>query len=63
MENNETKIIQCERGVNLILLDSNKYRFIRKRKDTRMKWKCSNNICFAIILTDSEIKNIDSKTR
>lgn len=58
MENNEIKIIQSERGEALVLLDSNKYRFIRKRKDTRMKWKCSNNKCTASILTDSEKKSL-----
>jgi hypothetical protein len=35
MENNEIKIIGSERGEDLVLLDSNKYRFIRKRKGTR----------------------------
>jgi len=35
IENNEIKIIQSERGEDLILLDCNKYRFIGKRKDTR----------------------------
>jgi len=56
MENNEIKIIRSERGEDLVLLDSYKYRFIRKRKDTRLKWKCSNNKCTASILTDSEKK-------
>jgi len=56
MENNEIKIIRSERGEDLVLLDNNKYRFIRKRKDTRLKWKCSNNKCIASILTESEKK-------
>jgi len=56
MENNEIKIIRSERGKDLVLLDGNKYRFIRKRKDTRLKWKCSNHKCTASILTDSEKK-------
>jgi len=34
MENIEIKIIRSERGEHLILLDSNKFCFIRKRKDT-----------------------------
>jgi hypothetical protein len=51
MENNEIKILKSKRGKDLILLDSNKY-----GQDTRMKWKCSNNICTASILTDSEKK-------
>lgn len=58
MENNEIKMIKSERGEDLILLDNNKFRFIRKRKDTRMKWKCSNNICTTSILTDLEKKTI-----
>lgn len=58
MENNEIKMIKSERGEDLILLDNNKFRLIRKRKDTRMKWKCSNNICTASILTDSEKRTI-----
>jgi hypothetical protein len=31
MENNEIKIIRSEQGEDLVLLDNNKYRFIRKR--------------------------------
>jgi hypothetical protein len=62
MENNEIKIIRSERG-SLVLLDNNKYHFIRKLKDTRLKWKCSNNKCTASILIDTEKKSIDSKTR
>jgi hypothetical protein len=56
MKNNAIKIIRSERGEDLVLLGNNKYRFIRKRKDTRLKWKCSNNKCTASILTDTEKK-------
>jgi hypothetical protein len=56
MENNEIKILRSEQGEDLVLLDNNKYRFIRKRKDTRLKWRCSNNKYTASILTDTEKK-------
>jgi hypothetical protein len=61
MEKNTFKIIRIERGEDLILLESNKFRFIRKRKDTGMKWKCSNNKCTASIVTDSEKKTLIEK--
>jgi hypothetical protein len=35
MENNEIKIIRSEQGEDLLILYSNKYRFIWKHKDTR----------------------------
>jgi len=61
MENYEIKIIRSGRGEDLVLLDSNKYRLIRKRNYTRMKWNFSNNKCIASILTDSEKKSMIQK--
>lgn len=50
------KIILLERGEDLVLLDPYKYRFIWNPKNSRIKWKCSNNKYTASILTDSDKK-------
>jgi len=56
MEN--CKIILSERGKELILHKTNKYRFRRQRRDGIMKWLCTNKDCSASILTTS-VKKID----
>ena len=42
-----------ERGKNLTLVGTDKYRFIRQRKDGQVKWLCTNRTCYASILLDS----------
>lgn len=49
---NSLKIIMSERGKELVVVSSHKYRFIRKRKDELLKWICYNKSCYASILTD-----------
>lgn len=56
MEN--CQIILSERGKELILHKTNKYRFRRQRKDGIMKWLCTNKDCSASILTTADKKSI-----
>lgn len=51
---NELRIILSERGEELVIYNSNKYRFIRQRQDKMIKWRCSKNKCTASILSDSD---------
>jgi len=46
------KIIMSERGKELAVVSSHKYRFLRKRKDELLKWICYDKRCYASILTD-----------
>jgi len=48
---NKFKIITSERGKNLVLLNNNKYSYVRTLKDGLMKWKCYNDSCSASLLT------------
>ena len=45
------KNITTERGKDVAVLNTDKYSFVRQRKDGLMKWKCSNNCCIASLLT------------
>jgi len=60
MENQAMKIITSERGKDLTLIGSNKYRFISQRKDGLIKWLCTQRTCYASILTDSGHSKIKS---
>lgn len=44
------KIITSERGIELIPLNSNKYSFVRQRRNGLMEWECSNKNSSASIL-------------
>jgi hypothetical protein len=52
MEN--CQIILSERGKELILHKTNKYRFRRQWIDGIIKWLCTNKDCSASILTTSD---------
>jgi hypothetical protein len=60
LENQEIKIITSECGKDLALTGSNKYRFIRQRKDGLIKWLCTQSTCYASILTNSGCSKIKS---
>jgi len=49
MENETIKIITSERGKDLALVGTDKYRFIRQRKDGQVKWLCTNRTCYTSI--------------
>lgn len=51
---NSMKIITSERGKELALFNSCKYRFVRQRRDGQIKWLCTNKKCYASILSDSQ---------
>lgn len=55
--NNEAKISLSERSEYLVLFNSNKHCFIQKRKDTRIKRKCSIHKITANLLLLNQIKN------
>lgn len=48
------KIIKSERGKDLALVNSCKYRFIYQRRDGAIKWRCTKNKCCASIVTDCD---------
>lgn len=48
------KIIKSERGKDLALVNSCKYRFIYQRRDGAIKWRCTKNKCSANIVTDCD---------
>lgn len=52
------KIISSERGKDLILIDTHKYRFRHQRKDGYIKWLCTNKKCGASILTTPDKKSV-----
>ncbi|CAI6361092.1 unnamed protein product [Macrosiphum euphorbiae] len=56
------KIIMSERGKELAVVSSHKYRFIRKRKDELLKWICYNKSCYASILTDVKKTQVFHRT-
>lgn len=41
-----------KRGDELVVLNSNKYRFIQQRQDKKIKWRYSKNKCTTRILSD-----------
>lgn len=57
---NSLKIILSERGKELAVVSSRKYRFIRKRKDELLKWICYNKNCYASILTDANKTRVNA---
>lgn len=55
MENNQdARLISSERGGNLIILKSHKYRLIRRRKDGLEKWTCTNNKCTVSLVIEGK---------
>lgn len=54
----EIQLISFERGQELILIDTFKYRFRRQRKDGCMKWLCTNKNCSVSILTTPDKKTV-----
>jgi len=57
---NSLKIILSERGKELAVVSSHKYRFIRKPKDELLKWICYNKNCYASILTDANKTQVNA---
>jgi len=51
---NTLEIIKSEKGNDLALVNTCKYRYIRQRNDGKVKWKCIHKTCSASILTDSK---------
>jgi hypothetical protein len=54
------KLIQSEKGKQLVLLNFNKYRHIRTRKDGMHKCLCTVRTCYASIVTDAHKTSIVS---
>lgn len=51
---NTLEIIKSEKGNDLALVNTCKYRHIRQRKDGKVKWRCIHKTCTVSILTDSK---------
>lgn len=51
---NQLEIIKSEKGNDLALVNTCKYRHIRQRNDGKVKWRCIYKTCTASILTDSK---------
>lgn len=57
---NKIKIIESEKGKPLVLLNNNKYRHVRTRKDGMHKWICTLKTCYASIVTDAHNTSVVS---
>jgi len=51
---NQLEMIKSEKGNDLVLVNTSKYRHIRQRNDGKVKWRCIHKTCNASILTDSK---------
>jgi len=51
---NLLEIIKSEKGNDLALVNTCKYRHTRQRNDGKVKWRCIHKTCTASILTDSK---------
>lgn len=50
---NEVRAISSQRKTTLLVVNDFKYRLIKKRKDSLMKWRCTRKTCSASLLTES----------
>lgn len=57
---NKIQLIQSEKGKQLVLLNFNKYRHVRTRKDGMHKWLCTVKTCYASIVTDAHKTSVEN---
>jgi len=47
---NAIKLIQAEKGKQIVILNFNKYRHVRTREDGMHKWLCTVKTCYTSIV-------------